>query len=76
MLIIFVVENSSEVRAPIPETLLRRSSGISDRKGVLRHAAGRRQRGEAGGPGGGSWALIEPGDNAVDIDGSSGRDVL
>ena len=38
--IIFVVENNSEVLAPTPRILLRRLSGISDRRGVFRHAAG------------------------------------
>jgi hypothetical protein len=61
---------------PETETLGRRSSDIPDRRGLLRHTAGRHQRGEAGGPGGGSWALVEPGDRAVDVDRGGRRDVL
>jgi hypothetical protein len=36
----------------------------------------RRQSGKAGAPCHGSWALVEPRDHAVYIDGGSGRDVL
>src|SRR2546428_3879896 len=36
----------------------------------------RRKSGKAGDPCHGPWALVEPRDNAVDIDGGSGRDVL
>src|SRR6266508_4329473 len=36
----------------------------------------RRQSGKAGDPCHGPWALVEPRDNAVDLDGGSGRDVL
>ena len=36
----------------------------------------RRQRGKAGDPCHGPWALVEPRDNAVDIDRGSDRDVL
>ena len=37
---------------------------------------GRREGGETGGARLRPWALVEPRDNAVDIDGGSGRDVL
>jgi len=36
----------------------------------------RRQSGKAGGARRGPWALVEPRDNAVDIDGGGNRDVL
>jgi hypothetical protein len=36
----------------------------------------RRQSGKAGAPCHGPWALVEPRDHAVDIDGGSGRNVL
>src|SRR5437870_7941754 len=36
----------------------------------------RRKSGKAGDPCHGPWALVEPRDNAVDIDGGSDRDVL
>jgi len=37
---------------------------------------GRREGGETGGARLRPWALVEPRDNAVDIDGGGGRDVL
>src|SRR5438128_11748460 len=37
---------------------------------------GRREGGETGGARLRPWALVEPSDNAVDIDGGGGRDVL
>src|SRR6184192_4957049 len=52
---------------------LRRTSG----GGLAWMARGRRrQSGKAGAPCHGPWALVEPRDNAVDIDRGSGRDVL
>jgi hypothetical protein len=37
---------------------------------------GRREGGKTGGARLPPWALVEPRDNAVDMDGGSGRDVL
>src|SRR2546425_6825845 len=52
---------------------LRRTSG-GGLPGMER--VGRREGGETGGARLRPWALVEPRDNAVDIDGGSGRDVL
>src|SRR2546427_10841396 len=52
---------------------LRRTSG-GGLTGMER--VGRREGGETGGARLRLWALVEPRDNAVDIDGGGGRDVL
>src|SRR5262249_10916138 len=51
-----------------------RSTSGSSLTGMER--VGRREGGETGGARLRPWALVEPRDNAVDIDGGSGRDVL
>ena len=57
----FCSRNNSEMRAPTPVSLLRRSSRIAANRGVFARAAGRRQRSKARRASLGLRALIQPG---------------
>ena len=76
---IYVVQNMTKRRTSAWVAVrrgredLRRTSG-GGLTGMER--VGRREGGETGGARLRPWALVEPRDHAVDIDGGSGRDVL